>query len=70
MKVIFNMSLHWGLGKTHYVHVGTGSLSEFESKEAYRKSGKFRVENYSCCIFSCGEIFVIYCIDEIFTLSL
>ena len=33
----------------------------------YRKSGKFRVENFSCCIFSRGEIFVIYCIDEIFT---
>ena len=32
----------------------------------YRKSGKFRVEKCSCCFFLCGEIFVIYCIDEIF----
>ena len=25
----------------------------------YRKSGKFRVDNFSCCIFLHGEIFVI-----------
>ena len=41
----------------------------FYLKYMYRKWGKFCVENFSCCIFSCGEIFVIYCIDEIFTLS-
>ena len=38
-------------------------------KSEYRKSGKFHVENFLCCIFSRGEIFIIHCIDEIFTLS-
>ena len=33
----------------------------------HRKLGKFHVENFSC-IFSRGEIFVMHCIDEIFTL--
>ena len=50
--IIFTVLLYYILYNIIYIH---------------RKLGKFHVENFSC-IFSRGEIFVMHCIDEIFTL--